>query len=162
MLFRRSHASYLDALDRRILQHLELHARASNKELAKLVGVSESACSNRLRRMERNGVIKQYIADIDARELGGIVFHGEIILTARGRACRAEFERGLRDERCVACAAQIVGRADYILIVSGHEIDVWSALLQRLDPEGALIAGSSVQAEVRVSKRFSGWPQLMA
>lgn len=161
MLFR-SRISYLDALDRRILQSLELDARLSNKQLAKAVGISESACSSRLKRLERNGVIKQYIAEIDARELGGVILHGEITLTAHGRASRAEFEQRLTDERSVPYAAQIVGRSDYILLVSGHEVDIWSSLLQRLDPEGVLIASSSVQAQVRVSKRFSGWPQLLA
>ncbi|WP_135213195.1 Lrp/AsnC family transcriptional regulator [Vitreimonas flagellata] len=158
----RSRLSYLDALDRRILQCVERDARLSNKQLAKAVGISESACSHRLRRLERNGVIKQYVADIDALELGGVVLYGEITLTAHGRASRVMFEKALHDERAIPYAAQIAGRADYMLLVSGHEVDIWSSLLQRLDPEGVLIASSSVQTQVRVSKRFSGWPQLLA
>lgn len=57
-------------------------------------------------------------------------------------------------------ARQLVGSADYLLRVMTRDAGAWPALLQRIDPEGRLIAGSRVQVEASVSKRFSGLPQL--
>ncbi len=39
----------LDAIDRRILHHLQENARISNVELARAVGLSPSPCSRRVR-----------------------------------------------------------------------------------------------------------------
>ncbi|RKH33249.1 Lrp/AsnC family transcriptional regulator [Corallococcus praedator] len=60
----------LDRIDRAILAALQNNARLSNKELAAQVGLAPSSCLTRVRKLESEGVIKGYGAELDARSLG--------------------------------------------------------------------------------------------
>ena len=48
----------VDAIDLKILKHLQDNARLSNQELADLVNLSASACHRRVKILESNGVIE--------------------------------------------------------------------------------------------------------
>jgi DNA-binding Lrp family transcriptional regulator len=61
---------YLDRTDRAIVALLQQDARLSNKEIASRVGIAQSTCSERIRRLERTGVFKGFHADVDLRVLG--------------------------------------------------------------------------------------------
>ncbi len=60
----------LDRIDRKILDILQRQGRISMTELAGEIGLSTSPCSERVRRLEREGVITGYHARIDPRALG--------------------------------------------------------------------------------------------
>jgi Lrp/AsnC family transcriptional regulator, leucine-responsive regulatory protein len=60
----------LDRIDRRILDILQRQGRISMTELAEQIGLSTSPCSERVRRMEREGVITGYHARIDPQAVG--------------------------------------------------------------------------------------------
>lgn len=60
----------LDEPDRRILTVLQSEARLSNVELAQRVGLSESPCLRRVRRLEDSGVIAGYRAVLNRQKLG--------------------------------------------------------------------------------------------
>jgi len=55
----------LDAIDRRILKHLQDNARLTNVELAEKVGISSSPCWRRVRALEEGHVIARYVTLID-------------------------------------------------------------------------------------------------
>jgi Lrp/AsnC family leucine-responsive transcriptional regulator len=60
----------LDATNRRLLAELQADARLSLAELGRRVGLSSPAVAERLGRLERDGVIRGYHADVDPRALG--------------------------------------------------------------------------------------------
>ncbi|MCE9667711.1 Lrp/AsnC family transcriptional regulator [Myxococcus stipitatus] len=60
----------LDRIDRTILSALQNNARLSNKALAAKVGLAPSSCLARVRKLEEEGVIKGYQADLDSEALG--------------------------------------------------------------------------------------------
>jgi Lrp/AsnC family transcriptional regulator, leucine-responsive regulatory protein len=60
----------LDEIDRRVLAELAADARLSTAELARRVSLSPPAVAERVRRLERAGVITGYRAEIDPRALG--------------------------------------------------------------------------------------------
>jgi len=62
--------STIDELDQRILDVLLTDSRISLKQLAEQVGLSSPSVSERLRRLEERGVIRQYTVDIDPKALG--------------------------------------------------------------------------------------------
>ena len=62
--------STIDALDQRILDVLLTDSRISLKQLAEQVGLSSPSVSERLRRLEERGVIRQYTVDLDPAALG--------------------------------------------------------------------------------------------
>lgn len=140
---------------------MQLNARIANSDLAAKVQLSPSACHYRVRRLETEGVIRRYLLDIDECELGDwLTLWGEVVLTPEGRAARRALETAFALAPELLEARQLVGRADYLLKVAGSDASAWPALMQRLDPEGRLIATASVQIEAKIAKHFAGSPQL--
>jgi Lrp/AsnC family leucine-responsive transcriptional regulator len=60
----------LDAFDRQILEALRANARLSNLDLARIVPLSHSAISRRIRQMETTGVIRGYSTRLDPVAMG--------------------------------------------------------------------------------------------
>jgi Lrp/AsnC family leucine-responsive transcriptional regulator len=60
----------VEDLDRQILRLLSRDGRMSYTDLAKATGLSTSAVHQRVRRLERRGVIKGYAAVVDAEAIG--------------------------------------------------------------------------------------------
>lgn len=60
----------LDAADRRILGQLQKDSKMTNVELSGRVGLSPSPCLARVKQMEREGVIRGYVALVDPEALG--------------------------------------------------------------------------------------------
>ncbi len=60
----------LDRVDRAILAVVAREARLSHREVARRVGMSPGAISDRIERLERSGVVRGYHADIDPNALG--------------------------------------------------------------------------------------------
>lgn len=60
----------LDAIDRKILDAVQVNGRITNQELADQVGLSPSPCLRRVRQLEANEVISQYVALVNPAALG--------------------------------------------------------------------------------------------
>ncbi len=59
----------MDEIDLETLRHLQVNARLSLSELGRLVHLSRSAVSDRVRKLEDHGVIQGYGARIDTAKL---------------------------------------------------------------------------------------------
>ncbi len=66
----RAGASRLDEVDEKIVGLLQVDARKSARALAREIGMSPGAVSERISRLESSGVIKGYRAHIDPAALG--------------------------------------------------------------------------------------------
>ncbi|MEC8730167.1 MAG: AsnC family transcriptional regulator, partial [Actinomycetota bacterium] len=62
--------SAIDEFDARILRQLEMSGRMSWAELSSEVHLSPTAVADRVRRMEREGIIRRYRADVDPAAYG--------------------------------------------------------------------------------------------
>ena len=62
-----SEAIVLDDLDRKILEILSKDAKLANKEIAERIGLTVTPTFERIKRLERTGVIKRYIAELDQK-----------------------------------------------------------------------------------------------
>jgi len=60
----------LDLKNKRILYELEQDSRQSLQKIAKKVKLSKEAVFHRIKNLEKSGIIKQYIAEIDIYKLG--------------------------------------------------------------------------------------------
>ena len=60
----------LDRTDRAIVALLQENARLSNKEIAGRVGIAQSTCSERIRRLEQAGVFRGFHADVHPAAVG--------------------------------------------------------------------------------------------
>lgn len=58
----------MDQIDKNILFHMENQARLSMTELGKLVGLSQPAVTERVKRLEESGVIEEYRTVINPKK----------------------------------------------------------------------------------------------
>lgn len=111
--------SELDERDRGILDALRANARLSNKQIAARVGIAESTCSERLRRLEKQGILRGYRADLDLRQLGvGL----EALVTVRLRRHSfddvAAFHGHAQTLPEIRAIFHMTGRTDFVLHVA--------------------------------------------
>ena len=59
----------LDEIDRKILTELQSNGRISVVELSNRVNLTKTPCAERLRRLERNGIIEGYRAQLNPKAL---------------------------------------------------------------------------------------------
>ena len=107
-------STFLDSLDREILQELNVDARRSHREIAHRLKVSPTTVSTRIARMERDGVIRGYIPVLDDELLGWDLNATIGIRISKGRLREVE-ERLARDPRAYAIY-DVTGDFDALLI----------------------------------------------
>ncbi|MEX5727829.1 Lrp/AsnC family leucine-responsive transcriptional regulator [Rhodovulum iodosum] len=112
----------IDTTDRRILAVLQKHGRISNAELSERVNLSPSACHRRVARLEAAGVIRGYVALLDARrvERPTTVFV-EITLSGQADDILDAFEREVARIPDVLECHLMAGSADYLLTVVARD-----------------------------------------
>ena len=114
----------LDAIDRRILGVLQRDSRITNAELSDRVNLSPSACHRRVQRLEEIGVIRGYVALLDARKLERpTTVFVEITLSGQADELLEAFEREVRKIPDVLECHLMAGSADYLLKVVAQDTD---------------------------------------
>ncbi|MCI4354826.1 MAG: Lrp/AsnC family transcriptional regulator [Thermoplasmata archaeon] len=104
----------LDALDRSILQELNIDARRSHREIAQRLKVSPTTVGARVTRLEREGVIRGYVPLLDDELLGWDLTATIGIRISKGKLREVE-ERLARDPRAYAIY-DVTGDYDALLI----------------------------------------------
>ena len=62
-----------DTKDRRLLALVQRDANTSQAELAKRIGLSAAAVNERLKKLEKAGVIRRYVAVVDPQSVGATI-----------------------------------------------------------------------------------------
>ena len=115
-----SNNDLLDATNLRLLDELQDDARTSLAELGRRVGLSSPAVAERLRRLEQEGVISGYRAEVDPRKLGyslGVVIR--IRPAPRQLADVAELAR--QTDEIVECH-RVTGDDCYVMIAHVRDV----------------------------------------
>jgi Lrp/AsnC family leucine-responsive transcriptional regulator len=114
----------LDALDLRILAALQANCRLTLAELSEQVGLSQSPCLRRWRRLEDEGYITGYTALVDARKLGRkMMAFVEIKLAIHSDDAIERFERTISAAPQVQECFLMTGQRDYFLRVLVDDLD---------------------------------------
>lgn len=109
-------ARSLDDIDRRILAELQRDGRLSNVELAARVGLSASPCLARVRRLEREGILKGYVALVSPEALGlAITVFIQVALERQSERTLEIFETRVRAFPEVMECYLMTGDSDYLL-----------------------------------------------
>jgi Lrp/AsnC family leucine-responsive transcriptional regulator len=123
----------LDSVDRRILRELQTDGRVSYTDLAPKVGLTTSPCLERVRRLERAGVIKGYTAVIEPRALGtGLLVFVELSLTYTSPEIFADFKRAIARLPEILECHLVSGDFDYLIKARIPDMNAYRALLGEL------------------------------
>jgi Lrp/AsnC family leucine-responsive transcriptional regulator len=120
----------LDKLDRHILRILQREGRISMKDLGERVGLSITPCIERVKRMERDGVITGYYAKVEPAALGArLLVFVEITLNQKSAMAFEQFRREvLRIPEVQECHL-VSGDFDYLIKARIHEMAEYRKLL---------------------------------
>ena len=106
----------LDRIDRNILSQLQNNGRISNVELAKRVGLSSTPCLERVKRLEKNKVIRQYTALLDPHQLdASLLVYVEIKLTRSSADVFDRFNLAVQQLDTILECHLVSGEFDYLL-----------------------------------------------
>ncbi|GBF73447.1 AsnC family transcriptional regulator [Paenibacillus sp. 598K] len=103
----------MDQLDQVILSHLQSQARISMTELGKLVGLSQPAVTERVRRLEEKGVIQEYRTVLSPEKIGK---HATAYMLFHTSACTAFLNFCRTSPEVIECH-RISGEHNYLLKV---------------------------------------------
>ena len=106
----------LNRIDRNILRTLQKDARISYAELARQVGLSTTPCKERVKRLQRDGVIRGYQAILDPEHLdAALVVFVQIRLNRTSQDIFEEFKRSAADIPEVQECYLVSGNFDYLI-----------------------------------------------
>ena len=126
----------MDDIDISILKALQRNGRQKHNELARNLNLAQSTISERVRRMENQGLIKGYRAVIDAGQLGlDVKAFISIRLAQHEKAVIHRFEEKIRDIANVQACYHLTGRYDYLLHVVAKDLDELGRLVKNVIAE---------------------------
>jgi DNA-binding Lrp family transcriptional regulator len=123
----------IDRFDLKILTHLQRDGRCSNVELADAVGLSQSPCLTRTKRLQQLGVIRGYGVDIALETLGEfVIVFSEVTISSHRRHDFRKFEEAAaRHPEIVECY-NVSGGYDYLVKVVAPSVARFQALMECL------------------------------
>jgi len=114
----------LDSTDLRILKLLQVNARATVKEIASQVNLSTTPVHDRIKRMEQNGVIRQYATLVDHTKVRkGLMVICYISLKEHSKTAGAKFIKAINELNEVIECYNISGSFDFMLKVVEENMD---------------------------------------
>ncbi|WP_354683335.1 Lrp/AsnC family transcriptional regulator [Cupriavidus necator] len=111
-------AQRLDRIDIAILNQLQQNARITNAELARAVNLSPTPCFNRVKALEKLGLIKQQVTLLNPEPLGlRINVFIQVSLEKQVEGALRRFEEAIDKRPEVMECYLMTGDADYLLRV---------------------------------------------
>jgi DNA-binding Lrp family transcriptional regulator len=150
----------LDRIDRSILEILQREGRITNQELSERIALSARACLERVRRLERSGLISGYMALIEPRRLGGLLtIMVEVTLKDQTQATHARFEQRMRSSEEVVECFLVSGPCDYVLRLACRDLDHYRELTNAWTDDPTLgVEKIASKPELQTIKAFRGYP----
>jgi len=123
----------MDKIDRKILNWLQMEADISVTELAERVGLSQTPCWRRVRKLESDGVISGRAVLLNPKALGlnANVF-ASLKLRQHDEATLDAFEAAAKERPEVVECFSMSGESDYILRIVINGIDAYEQFLKKV------------------------------
>lgn len=120
----------LDRADLTILKALQEDARLTIKELAHRVSLSSTPVYERVKRLERQGIIKRYAAILDEEKLGrGFTVFCKVKLSHINNVVAEGFTQAIRPMTQVTECYNISGAYDYLMKISVPDMAAYKDFL---------------------------------
>lgn len=114
----------LDNKDLEILSRLQKDSTITHKQLSKHLGLSTTAVYERVKKLEREGVIKKYAAILDHKSMGmELMIIAHVKLVRHTQSNIEEFEKHILGLNEVMECYHVNGDYDYILKMTFRSMD---------------------------------------
>lgn len=120
----------LDKTDIKILNILQKHGRITNSELAKRIEMSPPPTLERVKKLEKSGVIKKYVALVDQKTIGiETCSFVAVTISRHVKEAVEEFIKAVEEVDEVMECHHITGDADFLLKIAVKNIPAYEDLV---------------------------------
>jgi Lrp/AsnC family transcriptional regulator for asnA, asnC and gidA len=121
----------IDELDLSIIKELQYDGRRSFREIAEKLNVAEGTIYNRVSKLREQGVIKNFIVDIDYSKLG---YDLTAVIGVRASGGHLpQIEEMIAKEGNVTAVYDVTGEYDAILVAKFPDRDALNRLVKKLN-----------------------------
>lgn len=121
----------IDKFDREILRVLQRDATVSMAELSQQVGLSHTPCWRRVKKLEKEGIIKQKVTLLDNKKLNlGVSVFIYVTLKNHDNESLMAFESAVLDINEIVECHTTSGDKDYLLKIIVESIEEYEHLLK--------------------------------
>ncbi|MFD1292317.1 Lrp/AsnC family transcriptional regulator [Lutibacter holmesii] len=121
----------LDTVDQQILMLLQQNSKMNIKEIALKVGLTASPTYDRIKRLEKSGIITKYIAEINREKVGlNLVVFCQVTLHVHSKKLITQFETAVEKMPEVLGCYHIAGNFDYLLKIVTPTIQTYQYFLK--------------------------------
>lgn len=142
----------LDLIDQAIIECLQENAKQSVKQIASQVGLSVTPTFERIKRLERTGVIDRYTVELDRKKIGrGLCVFCHVTLREHKLELLEGFEKKVVGLKQVEQCFHVAGDHDYLLFISVSDMEEYEHFLKNeltAIPSIANVHSSFVLSEV--------------
>ena len=120
----------LDKIDKKILETLQADGRMKNSDLAKIINISPPPTAERVKKLEKNGYVKKYVALVDPIKVGITCFtYVEVTLVRHGKDAIERFMSSIVKLDEVMECHHITGGADFLLKIATRDIPTYEQFI---------------------------------
>lgn len=120
----------LDSTDIKILEIMQGDGRITTKALADQLNLSTTPVFERVKRLERDGIIKQYVALLDNRKIDlMLTVFISISLTKHSRSYLEKFVKEVNQYPEVMECYHIAGNFDFLLKIVVKNMEIYEAFI---------------------------------
>jgi len=149
----------LSRVDIDILGHLQRNGRMTNSKLAAELSLSETPCWRRLKKLEDEGYIESYQANLDRRKLGyGVMAFVQLTYIEHDEDTTKTFEEVIQNCDNVLSCHNTTGEADFLLQVVAKDLDDYSRFVDKVLRKLAGISAIRSNISLRELKSSSRLP----
>jgi len=121
----------LDAIDKQILNFLQKNSKANVKEIALKIGLTQTPTYERIKRMEKNGVIQKYVAVLNKEKVGfNVEVFCQVSLLVHSKELITKFENAVQKLDEVVECFHVAGNYDYLLKVIVKDMNSYQLFLK--------------------------------
>ncbi|NQY89128.1 MAG: Lrp/AsnC family transcriptional regulator [Colwellia sp.] len=124
----------MDRLDIKILSALSSNGRMTKLQLSDVVGLSATPCWERIKKLEKAGIIRGYHAELDLQKLADVSYlRVEVTLKNYSLSVAKKFEQMIQSiPQIVECEA-ILGDIDYLLKIMSSGVDDYLQIIESVN-----------------------------
>ncbi len=120
----------LDKIDYHLLNLLQCNAKVTNAYLSQKIGLSQAAVFERVKRLENDGYIKNYYAQIDGAKAGiGATFFVQVSLSSNTRQATSSFLAKIEELDEVIECHNITGSSNFLLKIVSKDLHSFQELI---------------------------------
>ncbi len=150
----------IDAINKKILSIIHLQSNISNQELADKVGLSTSACFQRVRALKEEGYFLTFLSDLDMNRLvEHVLAYVDFTLENNGHKYRKIFEDEIQKHPEFMDCLRVTGDSDYTAYTCCSNTQELTDLVDTISKNEALgIKTVKIRMILGRAKSYLGFP----